>query len=238
MDLDALSALFSSPQVRLVDLTHPMSPDMPVWPTHPRFTQELVESYERGDVACNHALCMSEHSGTHFDAPLHFVRGGAAIDQIEPQRFFGRMATINCRNVAPRQAVGIETILDFEARHGAIRPGDAVFFHFGWDAHWTEPAPHAAFLADWPGLSEAAADWLVARQVRIAGSDCLSLDAFGSTAFPAHRRLLGAGVLIGENFARLGELPPFAFLITLPLPIRAGSGAPLRAIAVVGAATS
>ena len=235
MDIDAIAALFRSPQARLVDLTHPMTPEMPVWPTHPRFTQELIESYDRGDLACNHALCMSEHTGTHFDAPLHFVPGGASIDEIALQSFFGRMARIDARDASPREAVSATRIRDFEARHGAIRPGDAVFFHFGWDAHWTEPAPHAAFLTDWPGLSREAAELLLEREVRIVGSDCLSIDRFGSTEFPAHTLLLEAGVLIGENFARLGELPPFAFLVTLPLPIRGGSGSPLRAIAVVGA---
>ena len=106
-----------------------------------------------------------------------------------------------------------------------------VFFHFGWDRFWD--AEPAAFLADWPGLSRGAAELLVARGARIVGSDCLSIDAFGSPDFPAHLTLLGAGILIGENFAGLGSLPPFCSLAALPLPIVEGSGSPLRAIAFV-----
>ena len=237
MDIDALADLLRGNDMRLLDLTHPMAPDMPVWPTHPRFTKEVVESYDRGDVACNHALCMSEHSGTHFDAPLHFVRGAPAIDAIELQRFFGRMVTIDACGMAPRAAVEAGRILDFERRHGSIRPGDAVLFHFGWDAYWNDPHPQQRFLTDWPGLSREACELLMERQVRIVGSDCLSIDCFGSTDFPAHNILLRAGILVGENFAGLGAVPPFAFLVTLPLPIRGGSGSPLRAIAIAPAAS-
>jgi kynurenine formamidase len=235
MDLDALSSLLAESGARLIDLTHPMAPGMPVWPTHPRFCQVVVESYERGDAACNHALGMSEHTGTHFDAPLHFVAGAAAIDAIDPRLFFGRMARIDARDAAPREAVGVDRLIAFEQAHGAIAAGDAVFFHFGWDAFWSDPVPHARFLFDWPGLSREATAWLVARKVRIVGSDCLSIDVFGSPDFPAHQLLLRAGILIGENFACLGETPPFAFLVSLPLPIRGGSGSPIRAIAVAPA---
>jgi arylformamidase len=92
---------------------------------------------------------------------------------------------------------------------------------------------HGDVLRDWPGLSGEAASWLVERQARIVGSDCLSIDSFGNSAFPAHRILLGADILIGENFANLELLPPFCLLVTLPLPIVGGSGSPLRAFALV-----
>ncbi len=234
MDIATLARTFGG-DMTLVDLTHTLTPAMPVWPTHPLFCQEVIESYDRGDVACNHAIGMSEHTGTHFDAPLHFVRGGGAIDSVSLHTFFGRMAKIDARDCAPNEAVGVDRIKAFEATHGVIENGDAVFFHFGWDRFWSELDDHPQFLSDWPGLSREATQYLLARGIRIAGSDCLSLDCFGSVDFPAHKLLLGAGVLIGENFARLGELPAFSFLITLPLPIASGSGAPLRAVAAFAA---
>lgn len=235
MDIAALTKAFGS-DLLLVDLTHSLTSEVPVWPTHPFFCQELIESYDRGDLACNHALGMSEHTGTHFDAPLHFVKGAVGIDAIGLQTFFGRMAKIDARDCAPCEAVSIERIRAFEAMHGEIATGDAVFFHFGWDRFWHNTSDHSQFLSDWPGLSREASEYLLDRGIRIAGSDCLSLDCFGSTDFPAHNILLRAGVLIGENFARLGDLPAFSFLITLPLPIAGGSGSPLRAIAAFAAA--
>ncbi|WP_165359630.1 cyclase family protein [Lichenibacterium minor] len=215
----------------LVDLTHPLVGGLPVWPGHPEFCQTALASLERGDASCYHALSLGEHTGTHFDAPSHFVRGGRSIADAPLGRCFGRMVTISAVDAAPATAVGLDPILDWEARNGRIAAGDAVFFHFGWDRHWD--ADPAAFLTGWPGLSGAAAEFLVARRARIVGSDCLSIDAFGSLNFPAHLALLGADILIGENFARLGTLPPICSLAALPLPIVDGSGSPLRAIAFV-----
>ncbi|MGI4768024.1 MAG: cyclase family protein [Janthinobacterium lividum] len=215
----------------LVDLTHPLVAGMPVWPGHPEFCQTVMSSLARGDDSCWHALSLGEHTGTHLDAPSHFVAGGWSIEQAPLQRFFGRMATILATGLAPRTAVSTDVILAWEEQHGPIVPGDAVFFHFGWDRLWD--ADPAAFLRDWPGLSREAAELLVERGARIVGSDCLSADPFGSPDFAAHLTLLGVGILIGENFARLGTLPPICSLAALPLPIVDGSGSPLRAIAFV-----
>lgn len=227
--------LFDGEIADFIDLTHPMKVGMPVWPTHPPFCQEVIESIERGDVACNHALCLSEHSGTHFDAPLHFVLDGKSIDEMSLSRFFGRMATIDARHCAPRDTVDINQIIEFEEKHGSIKAGDAVFFHFGWDRYWNDPAPHERFLRDWPGLSQEASEYLRDRRVGVVGCDCLSIDPYGSANFPAHNILLGAGILVGENFANLGHLPPYCFLIALPLAIAGGSGSPIRAVALVKA---
>ena len=216
-----------------VDLTHRMRAGMPVWPTHPHYCQEVVESFDRGDVACNHALCMSEHTGTHFDAPLHFVPGGRSIADVPVERFFGRMVTIDARDTPPATGLGPEAIHDFEARHGAIETGDAVFFQFGWDRFWSDPEQGHRVLEDWPGLSRETSLLLVERGVRIVGTDCLSIDRFGSSDFPAHNILLGADILVGENFANLGLLPPICTLVSLPLAIEGGSGSPLRAVALV-----
>lgn len=217
----------------LVDLTHPLREGMPIWPTHPKFTHERLSSLEHGDASCYHALCLGEHTGTHLDAPLHFVRGGRSIADIPLQRFFGRLATIDGRGAAPDSEVSVAQLLDFESRHGAIREGDAVLFSFGWARFWEHPTQGASFFVDWPGVSGAAARWLAERGVRLVGSDCLSIDRFGSADYPAHQCLLGAEVLIGENFANLDQLPPWSSLVATPLPIEGGSGSPVRALALV-----
>ena len=217
----------------LVDLTHPLREGMPIWPTHPKFTHERLSSLERGDASCHHALCLGEHTGTHLDAPLHFVRGGRSIAEIPLHRFFGRLATIDARGAAADSEVSVAQLLAFESRYGAIRDGDAVLFSFGWARFWEHPTLGASFFADWPGVSGAAAQLLVERGVRLVGSDCLSIDRFGSADYPAHQCLLGAEVLIGENFANLDRLPPWSSLVATPLPIEGGSGSPVRALALV-----
>jgi kynurenine formamidase len=214
----------------LIDLTHAMSNGMAVWPGHPVFAQQAVSSIAAGDIACNHALHMSEHSGTHFDAPAHFIDGAMTMDTVPLDVFFGRLATLS-PVVEPDGEVGPDAVLAFEAVHGPILPGDAVAFRFGWDRYFEAKSP--LVYRDWPGVSGETAALLVARGVRIVATDAMSIDRFGSTSFPAHRTLLAAGVLIGENFANLGSLPPFCQLTALPLKIEGGSGAPLRAVAEI-----
>lgn len=218
---------------RLVDLTHRLTPEMPVWPTHPHFCQSVVESYRTGAPSYLNSIEMSEHTGTHFDAPVHFIDGAASIDESLIERFFGRLVKIDATSTAPRASVTARDIAEWEREHVDIRAGDAVLFHFGWDRFWHDAPESSRFLKDWPGLARDACELLVDRGVRIVGGDCLSIDAFGAAGFPAHRALLGAGILIGENFANLGLLPPASSVATLPLPIAGGSGAPLRAVAFV-----
>ncbi|MGC8470515.1 MAG: cyclase family protein, partial [Acetobacteraceae bacterium] len=179
-DADPLSRLAAAVDaMELVDLTHPLAAGMPVWPGHPHFCQTVVASLARGDASCVHALALGEHTGTHFDAPAHFLAAGATIDAVPVARFLGRMVTVAASGLAPDSLVEPASLHAWEAAHGPILAGDAVFFHFGWDRFWD--ADPAAFRAGWPGLSRAASEFLVARGVRIVGSDCLSIDRFGST---------------------------------------------------------
>lgn len=89
------------------------------------------------------------------------------------------------------------------------------------------------YFHSWPGIDGKAAQYLAARHVRLVGCDCASIDASGSEDFPAHRALLSAGVLIGENFNNLGEVGSIATFVSLPLPIVDGTGSPLRAVAIL-----
>ena len=217
----------------MVDLTHVLRESIPVWPTHPRYVFKQVSALEDGEVSSYHSVCMSEHSGTQFDAPSHFIRGARSIEAVPIHRFFGRVAKIDVPNPQPDSQLPAEHILKFEAEHGKFELGDAAIFSFGWAKYWEHPTLATEFLKGWPGLSDEAAKLLVARGVRLAATDCLSIDRFTSKEFPAHNVLLGADVLIGENFNNLDKLPPWSFLIALPLPMENGTGSPVRAIAFV-----
>ncbi|GAA3731400.1 cyclase family protein [Streptomyces tremellae] len=208
-----------------VDLSHPLQEGMTVWPGHPRFEHELVECYSRGDLSRHHRVALGEHTGTHLDAPVHFVPGGAGIADTPPGVFTGRAATL--RAPAGTAAVAPAALTAFEAAHGPVGPGDRVLVDTGWSARWNTPG----YLEPWPYVTAELAAELLDRGVALVAVDTPSPDPYGSEACPAHRLLLGAGVLIGENFARLGELAPWTLLTTAPLPVRGGSGSPVRAVA-------
>lgn len=215
-----------------IDLSHPLIENMPVWPGHPRFCHDLLSSYEKGDVSRYHALNMGEHMGTHLDAPLHFVAppAGWSIDETPIDQFVTRMVVQSYPGLGGG-AITADMIRATEKSDQApIGAGDSVFFHFGWDRKWYDDTE--GFFKEWPGLDADAAACLAERKVFLVGSDCLSVDQSISTTFPAHRTLLGAGILIGENFNNLDKVGKIATLAAFPLPIVDGSGSPIRAVAV------
>lgn len=219
-----------------IDLSHTLEEGIPAWPTHARFSSTPYESQELGDVATHHGLTISEHTGTHMDAPLHFVSEGPAhygTDEIPLERLAGRAATIEATDLGAGDVLGTDLILAWEEEHGPIEPGDRVLVRYGWDERWATGTAGRRFLEDWPGLSGEAAEYLVSKGVALVGCDTLAVDAAGSTENPAHHALLGNEVYIVENLKNLGVLPPFCLFLALPLKIKSGSGSPVRAVALV-----
>lgn len=231
---DPLTILQSSfDQMQIIDLSHTLEPAIPSWPTHPKYCHNLMESYTLGEVSCHYQLTMGEHTGTHFDAPLHFIAGGSSIADIPLEKVMGRAATIQAEEIGPNGVLTSSHIMVWEEQHGEIQANDIVLLHFGWDRLW-QKRPHATkFLKDWPGLNRNAAEYLVAKKVTAVVTDALSIDVFTTTDFPAHYTLLSHQVLIGENFTNLWQLPPFSLLMAFPLKIQEGSGSPVRAVAFV-----
>ena len=131
----------------LVDLSHTLEEGIPAWPTHARFGQTLYESYELGDVARHYGLSMSEHTGTHIDAPPHY-----GVDEISLDRLVGRAATIETTGLEPGDLLDADHIRSWEQEHGSIETGDKVLFRYGWDERWGTGPEGRSFLEDWPGL--------------------------------------------------------------------------------------
>jgi kynurenine formamidase len=221
-----------------IDLSHTLEEDIPAYPTHARFGRALYESYEYGDDALHYGLTMSEHTGTHMDAPIHFIREGEGpahygTDAIPLERLAGRAATIEATDLGAGDLLDVGRIEAWEAEHGSIEAGDKVLIRYGWDRRWTTGPEGRRFLEDWPGLSGEAARYLVDKGVSLVGCDTLAIDATINTENPAHYALLGNEVYIVENLNNLGLLPPFCHFLALPLKIRGGSGSPVRAVALV-----
>jgi len=233
-NIENLAALLLDFEV--VDLTHTLEAGIPVWPTHARFGHTLYESQELGDVATQFALTMGEHTGTHMDAPLHFISegpGSYGIDEVPLDRLTGRAAVIEAPDLPPVGLLTAEHVREWEGEHGPIRERDRVLIRYGWDARWGTGAEGTSFLEDWPGLGQDAAEYLVEKGVSLVGCDTLAVDAFGSEENPAHYVLLGNEVYIVENLKNLGTLPPFCLFMAFPLKVKGGSGSPVRAVALV-----
>jgi len=225
-----------------IDLSHPLAEGMPNFPTHSRFSHDLWESYWNGDVAVAFQLKMNEHSGTHVDAPAHFIRDGHPqhiwIDAIDPTALIARAVMIDVSDTPAATDFGPDALAAFEASHGPVEAGDVVIFRTGWDLKWLEGKAGAGYLVDWPGVSAELAAALSERRVAGVGTDTIGLDTFGRLDYPAHYELLGKGVLILENLANLGNVPPVFDFFAVPLRITDGSGSPVRPLAFVPKATT
>jgi len=231
--IDQLGAIFAA--TRIVDLSRTMETGMPAWPTQARYASVLYESYDQGDESVHSMVTFSEHSGTHLDAPMHFIKGGATIDELPPDRVIGRLVTIDASHLGPNEALPLGFVRQWESEHGEIVAGDIVCFRFGWDEKWDLLSRRQDFLKAWPGLSEEGARHLADRRVAAVGSDTASLDPADAEVSSCHLVLLGAGIPLIENVANLGELPPFSFGIGLPNKFKGGSGSPIRLLAIVEA---
>jgi kynurenine formamidase len=219
-----------------VDLSHTLAENCPSWPTHARFGHIVFESYLYGDTSCHYQVTMSEHTGTHIDAPLHFIAKGEAhygIDKVPLSNLFGRAVTIDATYLPPNGLLTKSKVIEWENSQGPLKSGDIVLVRFGWDRYWAERPNDAQFLKDWPGVGADAAEYFVTKEVRAVGTDALSLDAYNSGNNPVHNILLGNQVLILENLNNLDLLSPYAFVMAFPLKIKDGSGSPLRVVAFI-----
>ncbi len=220
---------------RIVDLSHTLESDMPSWPTHPKFFSNVWEEYKT-DVSTMNQLIMGEHTGTHIDAPLHFIPEGPAhygIDQISLWSCFGRCVVISCIKSDTDDLVSEQDIVRWESENGKIAKDDIVIFNYHWSKKWDLTQNSNEFLKTWPGLSLEAAKYLSSKEVKVVGSDTLSIDVYGTESFPVHKELLKNEILILENLDNLDRLPSFCFFMGFPLKIRDGSGSPIRAVAFI-----
>jgi len=252
--LTQLAAALASGQVEVIDLTHTLDPDFPVIVLPPefgqcaRFRMEEISAYDhRGPAWKWHNISMSEHTGTHFDAPCHWVSGrdlpNAAVDAIPPDRFVGPVVVIDCSAQAAADADFLMTpdhIAAWEAEHGQIPPDAWVLMRTDWSKksgaaylNMQEDGPHS------PGPTPEAIRFLVEeRDIRGFGTETVGTDAGQGMhldpPFPAHFLLHGAGKYGLQCLRGLDRLPPTgAVLLAAPLKIRNGTGSPLRVLALV-----
>lgn len=246
----ATSPAASLRDARWIDLTHAFDERTIYWPNNP-FGFEL-EVQSRGPTPggwfyASNALRAPEHGGTHLDAPVHFAQGRWTVDQIPLDRLIGNALVVNVSGAAagnPDYQVTVADLETWESANGAIDAGSIVLIRTDFSNRWpdagsylgtTERGDAAVAKLHFPGLHPDAAKWLAeTRQVKAVGLDTASIDYGQSTLFETHRTLYERNIPAFENLTNLDQLPARgATLVALPMKIKGGSGAPLRAIAVL-----
>jgi kynurenine formamidase len=232
----------------VVDLTHVFDAHTLYWPTAPSgfvWKQLAWGPAEGGWFYAAGAFSAPEHGGTHLDAPVHFAEGHPTVERIGLERLIAPAAVIDVSERAaadPVYRLRPEDVRGFEARFGRIEPGTTVLLRTGWSRFWPDAkaylgddTPGDASKLRFPSYGAEAARLLVEeRGVAGLGVDTASIDYGPSTDFPVHRLAAAHDVYGLENLAGLERLPARgATLIALPMKIAGGSGAPVRAVALL-----
>jgi kynurenine formamidase len=228
-----LSGLLAGMEV--IDLTHILEENMPIYPTHSRYFHTLWDTFENGSRALIYQLIINEHTGTHMDATAHFMKESHPahryMAETEVSQFFGRALTIDLSHYKDTDLVSEVEIQQWEQAHYPIEPGDNILLHFGWDRYWVPRSVNLTYSQSWPGLSGEAAEYMVSKQVKAVGCDVLAIDSSYADGTPAHLALLGNGVNIIENLTNLDQIIGESYLLAFPLKVKDGSGSPIRALA-------
>ena len=218
--------------IRIVDLTMSLEEGMQTFPTlwHPfvEITQLGRHGIENRETR---KLVLGTHTGTHIDAPRHFIPDGETVDQIPLEQLVGPAAVLDLTAFGAGMEVGSGDL----ARALGMRSATRVLMRFDWD----RTLGTMAYYNDSPYLSEEAAQWLVDQGCRLLGMDTAMPDnpkngRNGPKDSPNHKILLGNAVVLLEYMVNLAALDqPVVQLVVAPLKIRGGDGAPVRAFAML-----
>jgi len=237
------------PSGALVDLSHSYDAQTIFWPTAEPFRLEKVADgmTPGGYYYAANNFFTAEHGGTHIDAPVHFAQGHQSVEQIPLERLVGSAVVIDVRESCNRAAdyqVTVDDVQRAERENGPIPRDAIVLLRTGFSTRWPDAEKYlgtgergqpAVAKLHFPGLHPDAARWLVAnRPIKAIGIDTASIDYGQSTLFESHRILYERDIPAFENLPALERLPSRgAYVIALPMKIAGGSGAPLRAVAIL-----
>lgn len=253
-DLNVLAAGIVDGSVAVIDLTSPLHAETPILGLPPEMGQtwpfqlEEISRYDdRGPAWYWNNIRTGEHTGTHFDAPVHWVTGKDLDDvsQVPVRRLIGPAMVIDKTaevETDPDYCLDVDDILEWEKEHGALRDDGWLLYRTGWSSRGDDPTAFANADADGPhtpGLTPAAARHL-AENTKILGLgvETVGTDAGGAFGFdppfPCHAMFLGADKYGLTQLRNLDQLPTTgAVIVAAPLPIVNGSGSPCRVLALV-----
>ena len=248
--------------MKMVDLTVPISPDHPAhWPGTHGVKIERISWYDQEEPCFNRLVTMEEHTGTHIDAPAHFIpdpdlgfphagpAGKMTAEKIELKKLVSPCAVVDASDLvgkaepARSPLVSLGRVKEWEQDHGEIRSGECVLLSTGWTERYYRPGEKGKDYAErtvvdgttpaWPAFSVDCINHFSDKGVTLIGTDCPSGGGL-DIIIETHYAALGKGIPFVESLTNLGKLPPRgAIFLFLPLKIVGGSGAPGRAIAFI-----
>ena len=209
----------TSPLSDWIDISAPLYPGLPHWPGNTPFDIAKDHDMPRGDHDNVSRISMGVHTGTHIDAPLHFLANGASIDTLPFSAMVGRCRVIEVANE--------EQITVQELQSHDLEPNEKLLFK---TRNSSRDWPKQEFLTDFVYIPHEAAEFLAERKVETVGVDYLSIGGYKKDGAQTHAALLSAGIWVIEGLNMAGVAPGHYELICLPLLLSGAEAAPARAI--------
>jgi len=211
--------------LKIIDISVPVSPGLPVWPDDPPVELERFRAISAGDDCNVSRICCSVHSGTHVDAPGHFIDNALTVEDLSLDTLIGPALVIEVQAAGAIEPDFLESVL---LPNGTVR----LLFKTRNSDLWR--IPDHSFHSDYVALSPKSAAWIVDRGIRLVGVDYLSVQMFTDLEPLTHRMLLKAGVIVVEGLNLQTVCPGPYQLICLPLKLVGSDGAPARAVLIEG----
>lgn len=202
----------------LIDISREIKPGITVWPGDDDVEIESKSSIDKGDVCNVHSIKTGLHASTHLDTPLHFIRNGASIDQVELSYFCGSCKVFDM--------TGKKYISADDIRGLNIEKDDVVLFKTD-NSNITLDIP---FEREFVYVDSTAADYLLKKGIKAMGMDYHSVDKFRSSGHEVHHILLGKGVILIEGLDLSGVDEGEYFIVYFPLKLKGMEASPVRAV--------
>ena len=214
--------------MKVIDLTLTVSNKIPTFPGSPQPNFIPWENIKEDGYNLE-LLFLSTHTGTHMDAPHHFLEKGAKIHEISLEKLVSEAVLIKSRKKS-NESITKTDIQKFEKKYGEIDDLSSVIFLTGWQKNLQKKY----YFTKNPGLAVSAAKYLASKKISLVGFDSPSIDLGTDSKFSVHQIFAKKGMLIVENLANLDKIKsPTFHLVVLPLKLKNATGSPVRAIAFV-----
>ena len=210
-------------QLKIVDISVPINSELPVWPGDPQIEIERYRLISDGDSSNDSRITCSVHSGTHVDAPAHFIENGARVEQLPLEILIGPVTVVELleAEIITPELLEVQALAP-ETRRLLVKTKNSAL--------WADPGH--AFNPDFVALNSESARWIVNQGIDLVGIDYLSIQMFKDTEPLTHRILLEAGIVIVEGLDLRMVDPGDYQLFCLPIKLAGCEGAPARAVLI------
>lgn len=211
--------------MKVIDLTHTICENMPVYPRTEPPTLEPSSTYAENGFK-ETKVTLFTHIGTHMDPPAHIFPGRTTLDQFPAEQFIGKALVIDCRDLKPGSSITMASLVKYGT---TVKSADFLLFNLGWDKFWGTDA----YFGDYPCIDEEVIDFIIHGHYKGIGFDVIGLDPIADENLTRHKKLFQSTDIINiENLCNLDQCGADLFwFCCCPLKLDDCDGAPIRAIA-------